>query len=1319
MTLTLLSALGMIAMAPADSQAASPEVLAEEAALLESLSVKPDELKPLGPDTEVVSEGEPRAIVCHAADAAWVEAARAIQAAVRDATGAELPLVAEADFDESALAGRNVILVGHLDNNRAVARLYHNFYVCLDAGYTGREGHVLRSVHNPFGDGTNYLLVGGSFAEGTRAAAEAFAALVKERAQGNSLSMGRLMELQFDAADRYEPPRGPMREDERDQAIATGTKYFESPGQGRSGVAQLVKWGVRAHRTGDPMALAAYHDLMLALLEYYETDETISQGGMRRYDNDFRDAWTYTVGITWDLLEESGAFTDEERLRATNLLIELALECELYQGWDRDGRRDTWAANEDIVHNHNTFPALGAYFVGNYMRRHYNLDRADDWLTVAHGIFNGQKHVSKPLEDAAAYQWLPIHHVMIYCLAEGDTVFFDEGHARETAQVAMMTMDNAGYQAAFGDHSAYKASSGISTTLKRIAWYHKDPQLLWAAQHAAREDTYPLGQRYDVALEPEPPTGHDGVAVSYLPQKCYDYAGRSPQYPTAPNIPWEDTFDKLTLRNGLGGGGEYLLLDGFGRGTHMHFDTNAIIRYAAGGEPLLVDGEYIRNAPKYHNSMVIIRDGRAELTPAVARLGDAKDDGATAYTRTTVEDYNGADWTREILWVRGAYLVVSDEVTARTAGDFTLRCCWRPWGETLLDGGVLTVDHDPMRMQIVNANQAHCRVEELKRSELMPISRLSQQVSVHLEAGETYRFANLVHAEPQADAIELSISPAEGGVYVVAGAGEAQVVRLGDEAGATEVARGDLPAPVNVTLEEGAGLRGVPEVARSWEFAGFEAPRERLRVETVRCDQPHNGQYGPVQKLFDGQFSSSTYSVMWPHGVTAVVDMAFGEEAEVGTVLLREWHMNEGWDIGSRKLEVSSDGFDQDVREVAAPFEDVGTQSWGGNVNTLMQVEVGERARQLRLTVSPARDDSSVYIAEMEIQGTEPGAAPEIRAIATGDLTGDGTDEVVACSDAGEVVALTASGEKLWSYRAAERAELHTVACGDVNGDGRAEVMFGGGAERLGLLSSEGEELWTAQPQKFRGIASDVMTILPADVDGDGSPEVVCGCKNWQYFAYDANGEMLWGNVIYAHSATVGWADDFDGDGKAEVIGGNAYYTLNLIDHDGERVYSRDRLGPEQTAVSSADVDGDGLPEILMGTDMGELICFDGDGSRLWDLSVGDRVTRIVPVDLTGDGRDEIVVAAESAHVFALNADGTILWRTALPDGVGDLTVVRAGDAPVLAASAGEWGIAFLDAKGAVIGRGKTSARAEQLVAAPGLAITTTAAGALEAFRAP
>ena len=1402
--------------------APTPEVLADQQQLLEDLSVKPKQLMALALDTPIVVAGEPRAVICHADVPAWRQAAELVQTAVREATGADLRLVTDKQLTPAQADTTHVILLGHLDNNQLVARLYHNFFVCLDVGYTGREGYVIRSVHDPFGSGHNYILVGGSYAEGTAKGAQAFADLVAQRGRRGELTLGRLLELNFDRTGRAEAIRGPMSEADRDSAIATGRKLMFSPGQGRSGIGQLKRYGILAHRTGDPMALQIYKGLMLALLQYHSTDEYITTEGMARYDRDFRDAWTHEVAILWDLNEESGVFSDAQRLDLTNLVLCLGLECVLYQRWDRPDTYDHWLHNDNIVHNHNTFPALGVYFAGSYLKRHYVLQAVDKWLDVAHGIFNGQKHSSKPLEDAAAYQWLPVIHTMVYSLAEGDLTFFTEGHAKQAAQVAMMVTDNAGYQAAFGDHSAYKSSSAISPTLTKIAWFHKDPELLWGAQNVAVQSSHQLGQPYWADFEPRDPRGQFGVKVAYLPKPCYDYASHSPAYPTAPNLPWEQTFDKITFRDGPGREAQYMLLDGFGRGTHMHFDANAIIRYSAGGEPLLVDGEYIKNAPKYHNSLVIIRDGSAELTPAVTGLGRADDLGSTAYTRTWLTGYNGAEWTRNIVWRKGDYFLVVDDVRALQEADYTLRCCWRPWGDAVLQDGVLNVDHPPVSLSIANVDGAACRLETMKTSERMPISRLSQQVSAKLRQGDSYRFINLLHSAPtdeprrlqvrrvgvktavvqhpegndviallpsveplglrcdgelllasedlvavsacqtlggsqailRADApVSLELHPARGsGVLVaerdtsvrlllttgsvlsVAGkpvaSDEAGVAEFGVAAGRhtltfDELAMyGDVRAflsemvrrpPLVMAFAEGDPQ--VPEIPLTWRHEGFDPAPQALRIDSVTCDEDHSGRYGPIEKLGDGAFSSSQYSVMWPKGVTPTITAGLKQETDISAVVLREWHMNDSWAVGDRKLQISSDGFRDDVRLIDAGFTETGTQTWGSNVNTLLTAKVNQRATEVRLVVSPAREDSSVYIAELEILGTQPGARPRISAITSGDLQGDGTaDELIVCGESGQAQALSADGEVLWSYEAQGAAPNLAIACGDVDGDGRDDVMLGGRDARLELLSAAGKQLWQAKIPVFRGIPGDVMTIVPADVDGDGCAEVVCGARNWQYLAYDADGSMLWSNVIYAHSATVGWADDFDGDGRPEIVGGNAYYRLNLIDDDGKRIFNADKFGPEQTAASSADVDGDGLPEILVGTDGGDLLCFDGDGKRLWITNLGDKVTRILPVDLDGDGTPLIVCAAESANITALDAKGQTVWRTPLPDGATDLVGTQVGGRKGFVVAAGSAGVMALDPAGKIIGRGALQGRAEALVVTPRNVAVTTDQGAVVAF---
>jgi hypothetical protein len=51
-------------------------------------------------------------------------------------------------------------------------RLYQRYWTLLDLKYPGAGGHVVRTLHNPFGDQLNIVLVGGSDTAGTEAAVD-------------------------------------------------------------------------------------------------------------------------------------------------------------------------------------------------------------------------------------------------------------------------------------------------------------------------------------------------------------------------------------------------------------------------------------------------------------------------------------------------------------------------------------------------------------------------------------------------------------------------------------------------------------------------------------------------------------------------------------------------------------------------------------------------------------------------------------------------------------------------------------------------------------------------------------------------------------------------------------------------------------------------------------------------------------------------------------------------------------------------------------------------------------------------------------------
>ena len=102
------------------------------------------------------------------------------------------------------------------------------------------------------------------------------------------------------------------------------------------------------------------------------------------------------------------------------------------------------------------------------------------------------------------------------------------------------------------------------------------------------------------------------------------------------------------------------MLDGYSGGSHGHQDCNAIIGYTAAGAHWLVDGEYIRQTPKYHCAVTVVRDGIAVRNPAMARLDDAVWYDDAAICRTTIPDYNGVRWTRHLFWRPNRFTAVID-----------------------------------------------------------------------------------------------------------------------------------------------------------------------------------------------------------------------------------------------------------------------------------------------------------------------------------------------------------------------------------------------------------------------------------------------------------------------------------------------------------------------------------------------------------------------------------------------------------------------------------------------------------------------------------
>ena len=77
------------------------------------------------------------------------------------------------------------------------------------------------------------------------------------------------------------------------------------------------------------------------------------------------------------------------------------------------------------------------------------------------------------------------------------------------------------------------------------------------------------------------------------------------------NVPWEQTFDKISFRTRFEPDSQYLLLDGISCGAHGHSDANCLIRFTDNDRVWLVD-DFIHGGPVPHRPQRGGRDPRRD-----------------------------------------------------------------------------------------------------------------------------------------------------------------------------------------------------------------------------------------------------------------------------------------------------------------------------------------------------------------------------------------------------------------------------------------------------------------------------------------------------------------------------------------------------------------------------------------------------------------------------------------------------------------------------------------------------------------------------------
>lgn len=1239
----------------------------------------------------LVHRGEPAAIIAVPDDPAYRDIARRISARIREIAGVNLPTIPASrlvtrpalTFSREVHEGkRDIILLGDLTSNPAVARLYINWDAWEDASYPGADGYSVRTLVSPTGESWNAVILGGPGPEEVRAAAEAWMPHIEAR--GGDVFAAYQFEVEFgtgpfldevlrrlEAARAWPKAWRSLLITPQDDAYQTS--YGDrDPTQWVFATLDrfLVYGGLYYGLTGDP---AFAHMVGDAIDVLYENLDWVEAHRVADYDAH------YSIEIwlrAWQQVANTPNLTLRQRERGYAVMAFLAAQMWIYRSMGT-------STPYRILSRHQYSGVFAGDALCRYIQRQCDLrgelaseiaqNRAafrpiiDDMLTTYTTGFDHKWGLDG--------NW----HLLQYAAEEPVPDYITSGLARLNADFATMCINNAGKFVNFGAENI-GATEGYDAwqILGRAAILTNDGRYQWWIDNRMRSHPYKvfimsiswLGHWYQSALRPQRPEHMVGINRILLPTPLYEdlRAGKGRLYagtPVVNDVALSDSFNKITFRDGLDPADQYLMLDGLGGVTYSGNDANAICEYSRYETPLIVQYS-LKHEPFYQNTCSVSRGNAGDPVGTFAELLQMADLGPLAYTSSRVSPMQGADHVRHVFFEKEGWVAIIDDLTLHDTDEYVLACTFRGFGEAELDNdaGRWTLRNGAadLHLQRIILPGISPLPTMVANERTVAITRAGQEVVVQvlretaagkMGAGQTYRFANVftgVRGGEKWDLDAVGLSP-----DVIAVRGRRTVI-------------------YGVPRTNQMSVGGLSIGAAACRFSDNSA--EFIALTQLEAD----GKYlmnprAPV--TIELEFATATARVMSPS--SRCVDTIRWEP---------EW-----------TREVS---FVELTRGIALPDR------------TRLALDVYRVREAVQQALRAARTASQAEPPPAVAAPPWPGAqclippSSPVSASVHVDITGDDEADLIMARHDGHLVALSSRGDLIFDVSLSNKALL-AVWAGELQG--RPTVLCGSRDGMVYACDANGEVLWTYRNQHWGyGSRPSVYSLAVGDFRGDGSKLVALGCHGGvtliepddeplfvrftEVYAHDIvpmstvqlPGETHEWVMLNSRGGGLKLVDPTAGvvvNGWRQMWGGRAWYQrMHRIGnalwfvHAGFNGVGASRLDRvkwqtgqrgevwedgswyqrtdgETRAALVDDFDGDGTPEILTANETGFLVCYALDGRRLWWELVGVSLNDLALADLApGDG-SELVIAGRQPGITIMNRGRRRLMRWTPDNGAG------------------------------------------------------------------
>ena len=1203
-----------------------------------SEGIAPEQVHQPNLHTPIVAGGKAVSHICAPEAPEWRAAAEKLADAIEKRTGARPEIVKGAW--EPLRSKETTIAIGNLANNFVVERMWLQRYQEVNALKPGKGAYILQTIPEPYDapKGKNVLLVGASDADGAMKGVER---LIQTLGKGGKdlavekwileVSNARIM----DKAARDKLMKRNLTKFWLRDFHSAVRLYRDSGDPAYAERAQLVL------RKINERYLAYAHDPNL--LKYWpEPTGTVTH---RIYWPE--ETTSDRIGTMWDFFEEAPILTDDDRWRGANSMLNALHDLPRHvSGYKSFAKKETtWP----VVFNHSTFPLIGMYYLGRYFHRFYpevDTARIDDYLRRCSNCFDTQKLSWKPSEDATGYLSIVPRHTINYTLSEGDYSFFESGRVKMLADYTVGFCDNMGDPGSFGDNGYGR---GVYTrNLDWAVWYYRDAKLLWWMNRVISG-----GYRnpFFSDLKPERWTDLPGIRRFPLTHSVYKWTKEYKAYGPSkmpPNVPLEKCFDKIAYRQNLEPGGQFFLLDGYSRGGHLHYDGNAIVKYFADGEDWLIDGDYLVRNTTDHTMLSVVRDGRCnEVEPPCAALECRADTPDVGITRTTVYGYNGADWDRDIFWVKGGPVCLIDRATAAKAGDYKFECIYKMIDSADRGGdGKRTFNYlrRPVRTQglTVVENPAEGIAAAVR------FEGMKSHLSLNMEIPKGKYWARIICMgnDPGSDSLWLKI---DGGVPVAIHTPLKEFGRPYDSG--VNPKQGAMPRAMVETdgkhLVEISLRDRAPQFIDKIEFVDMNTDKvvASAEAENLVDAKSTTVKKQPVKSFHirsDG-FSRLVQSTRINH---LRMDLRYLHHKFGGKLA-------KGESLANMALFYNTDDERQDDWDIRRVSNDLALLTKKGEP----WAAFGEGKAAAKIAKGLSGDASMVYLGADQLVWADArkigkwlkarDAVNVSLSLKDGACTVEGNAKTKVKLDGLDLPlkdgkATRSLGRKrLMALRDEAKKALDQAA--EKARTGNASETPAGKAR--GMLAA-----WTVKPAVYKNAPQPAIEMAKANVDGKPGDEILA-IRGRYLTCIDVNGKVLWQfdgtDELYA---ACGY--DIDGDGADEVFCGGKSKITYVLESDGTlkeshpietywRVSRTTIHEPRMDDILVRDFDGDSDWEAAIGSVDGFVQMVDHNFKQLWiEGEVNHGTTELEAVDVNGDGKPELAVGNRYGKLFVLDAKG-------------------------------------------------------------------------------